>query len=243
MTTNPTPPRTRVMHPHTVAEIIDHTPLTREVVFRAQGDGICFKAGQFCTMHVPAEPKNLMRAYSFASDERVSKEFRLVLKFVENGPASKYVWGFKGGETVNFTGPFGRILFREPPSPQIVFLNTGSGITQHFSYLISKKEQYPNLKYRMLFGLRHETDIFYEKELNDLKKVLTDFHFEYVLSRPQGDWDGKRGYVQNFISEFDYKNVDTTFYLCGNGGMIKEVKQLLAENGFDKTKIFSEAFS
>lgn len=253
MTANPTPPRQRVMYPHTVAKIIDHTPLTREVVFQAQGEGICFKAGQFCTMHIPqvtatgdssdAKPKAIMRAYSFASDERSTKEFRLLLKYVEGGVASNYVWGFKGGETVNFTGPFGRIFFREPPSQQIVFLNTGSGITQHMCYLLSKKEQYPNLRYRMLFGLRHESDIFYRQQLEEIQKTLTDFKFEYVLSRPEGKWTGKKGYVQNFISEFDYKNIDTTFYLCGNGGMIKEVKQILAENNFDKTRILAEAFS
>ena len=103
-------------------------------------------------------------------------------------------------------------------------------------------KQYPNLKYRLLFGLRTEKDIYYEKELQQLQTELSDFKFEYVLSRPLETWTGKKGYVQNFIHEFDFMNTQTTFYLCGNGGMIKGVKEILEKEEFDKTRIHSEAF-
>ncbi len=124
-----------------------------------------------------------------------------------------------------------------------LFLNTGTGLSQHICYLLSKKDQYPHLRYRMLFGVRTENDMYYQKQMDELTQELKDFKFEFVLSRPQEDWKGKKGYVQNFISEFDYKNIPTTFYLCGNGGMIKEVKhQLLEVDGLDKSRIWSEAF-
>jgi NAD(P)H-flavin reductase len=63
------------------------------------------------------------------------------------------------------------------------------------------------------------------------------------LSRPSENWQGKKGYVQNFMADFDYKNIPSTFYLCGNGGMIKEVKhQLLEVDGLEKSQIWAEAF-
>ncbi|WP_413568179.1 FAD-binding oxidoreductase [Bdellovibrio sp. HCB117] len=228
-----------------VTEIIDHTPTVRELVLKTEEPGeFTFKAGQFVMLNVPqGEAKPILRAYSIASDDRIKNGFRLLFKFVENGVASTFVWALKGGELINFTGPFGKVFFQEPPTEQIVFLNTGTGLSQHICYLLSKKEQYPNLRYRMLFGVRSEKDMYYQKEVEALMKELPDFKFEFVLSRPSEEWKGKKGYVQNFISEFDYKNIPTTFYLCGNGGMIKEVKhQLLEIDGFDKTRIWSEAF-
>lgn len=228
-----------------VIEIIDHTPTVRELIIQAETPAeFNFKAGQFVMLHVPqGEAKPALRAYSIASDDRIKNGFRLLFKFVENGLASTFVWGLKGQEILNFTGPFGKVTFQEPPTEQIVFLNTGTGLSQHICYLLSKKEQYPNLRYRMLFGVRTEKDMYYQPEMDALQKELKDFKFEFVLSRPSESWTGKKGYVQNFISEFDYKNIPTTFYLCGNGGMIKEVKhQLLEVDGFDKTKIWSEAF-
>lgn len=235
---------TRVMYKMKVVEIIDHTPAIRELIIQTENPELFqFKAGQFVTLHVPQEPKPAMRAYSIASSDEQQNGFRLLFKYVENGVASTYVWALKAGDQLNFTGPFGRVFFKEPPTPQIVFLNTGSGLSQHYCYLMSKKKQFPNLRYRLLFGIRTEKDIYYRPELEALKKELSDFQYEYVLSRPSENWTGKKGYVQNFIHEFDYKNIDTTFYLCGNSGMIKDVKhQLIEIDGIDKSKIFSEAF-
>lgn len=235
----------RTVYHMRVTEIIDHTPGVRELVLQAETpQEFKFRAGQFVMLNVPqGEAKPVLRAYSIASDDRITNGFRLLFKYVENGIASTFVWSLKGGELINFTGPFGKVFFQEPPTEQIVFLNTGTGLSQHICYLLSKKEQYPNLRYRMLFGVRTEKDMYYEKEMAALEKELKDFKFEFVLSRPQDDWKGKKGYVQNFLSEFDYKNIPTTFYLCGNGGMIKEVKhQLIEVDGIDKTRIWSEAF-
>jgi CDP-4-dehydro-6-deoxyglucose reductase len=234
---------TRVRYKMKVSEIIDHTPTVRELVLEAtEPKEFNFKAGQFVTLHVPHDPKPAMRAYSIASDDRLKNGFRLLFKFVETGVASTYVWSLKSEEILNFTGPFGRVFFKEPPTQQIVFLNTGTGLSQHYCYLMSKKELFPDLRYRMLFGVRNEKEMYYQPQLDKLKTELKDFNYDFVLSRPSEEWKGKKGYIQHFIKEFDYLRMDTTFYLCGNGGMIKEVKQQLEQDGFDKTRIFSEAF-
>lgn len=234
----------RVIYNMHLQQIIDHTSNVRELVLKCkEPQNFQFKAGQFVMLHVPQpEGKPALRAYSIATDERDNTGYRLIFKYVENGKASEFVWSLKGDETLQFTGPFGKVFFQEPPTEQIVFLNTGTGVSQHLSYLESKKNQYPDLKYRMLFGVRTEADRYYEPQLNKLKSELKDFQWEFVLSRPQDNWTGKQGYVQNFIPTYDYMNVPTTFYLCGNGGMIKEVKQTLAAQNFDPKKIWVEAF-
>lgn len=91
--------------------------------------------------------------------------------------------------------------------------------------------------------MRSESDIYYEDHLQKLKEALPNFTYEYILSRPSESWKGRKGYVQHFLNDVDYKNTPTTFYLCGNGGMIKEVKQQLLEvDGLPKTSIWAEAF-
>ena len=226
-----------------VTEIRDYNPQIRELFLKCEDPKeFKFRAGQFVMLHVPAEPKPLLRAYSLATDENRTDGYRLIFKFVPDGPASKYVWALKGQELLDFTGPFGRLFFKEPPTEQIVMLNTGSGVSQHFSYVESNIKKYPDLKYRMLFGVRCEADMYYAEELERLKKQLKDFKYEFVLSRPSDKWTGKKGYVQNFIAEYDYLKVPTTFYMCGNGAMIKDCKALLAEQSFDPKLIFAEAF-
>jgi len=244
----------RTVYSMKVEKIIDHTHNVRELVLRTESpENFQYRAGQFVMLHVPVpDSKPALRAYSIASDERVKSGFRLLFKFVgtpdpgsgiPDGLASTYVWSLKGGESLKFTGPFGKVFFQEPPTDQVVFLNTGTGVSQHLSYLVSKKEIFPHIQYRMLFGVRSEKDIYLKDELDALAQEFPNFKYEFVLSRPSDKWKGKKGYIQHFIKEFHYKETPTTFYLCGNGGMIKEVKhQLLEVDGFDKTRLWTEAF-
>lgn len=235
---------TRIIRKMTVTKICDYTPQIRELFISCtEPKDFEFRAGQFVMLHVPTgEAKPALRAYSIASTDEKRDGFRLVFKAVEGGIASRYVWGLKEGAVLDFTGPFGRVFFKEPPTPQVVFLNTGSGISQHFSFIESNLKKHPELRYRLLFGVRHQSDIYYENELKRLKAELPNFEYHYVLSRADESWTGLRGYVQNHIDAFDYKSIDTTFYLCGNGAMIKDVKAKLSADGFDMTRVLAEAF-
>jgi len=246
---------TRIQRKMTVAKIADYTPQIRELFISCtEPKEFEFRAGQFVMLHVPPDLskgpndangkplKPALRAYSIASTDEIKNGFRLVFKFVEGGLASKFVWNLKENSVLDFTGPFGRVFFQEPPTEQVVFLNTGSGVSQHFSFIESNMKKHPNLKYRMLFGVRHEEDVYYQEELGRLSNGLKDFKFQYCLSRAKEDWQGLRGYVQNHIEAFDFMNVPTTFYLCGNGAMIKDVKAKLEAAGFDMKQVFAEAF-
>lgn len=236
----------RTIYQFKINKIIDHTQEIRELYLELNTPTeFKFKAGQFAMLHVPVDgaTKPALRAYSIASTDEQTNGFKLIFKFVENGVASQFVWGLKGNEILNMTGPFGKVFFQEPPTEQIVFLNTGSGISQHFCFLESKMKQYPNLKYKLFFGVRRESDIYYENELKRLQAQLPNFEYHYVLSRASDSWNGKKGYIQNFLSETNYKEIPTTFYLCGNGAMIKDVKhQLLEVDGLDKSRVWAEAF-
>lgn len=246
---------TRIIRKMTVKKIADYTPQIRELFIECtEPKNFEFRAGQFVMLHVPPDLSNgpndangkplkpALRAYSIASTDERKDGFRLVFKYVETGLASKYVWDLKEGAVLDFTGPFGRVFFQEPPTEQLVFLNTGSGISQHFSFIESNMKKYPALRYRMLFGVRHETDIYYQQDLERLKAGLKDFDFHYCLSRATDSWKGHKGYVQNHIDQFDYLKIPTTFYLCGNGAMIKDVKSKLESEGFDMKRVWAEAF-
>lgn len=240
-----TTPNLRTIYKMQVLSVNDLTPSVRELkVKTVEPQEFHFRCGQFVMLHVPdpSAPKPALRAYSIATTDSDHQGFTLLFKYVDGGKASQFVWGLKGNETLNFTGPFGKVFFQEPPTEQIIFLNTGTGLSQHLSYLQSKKHQYPSLKYRLLFGVRNEQEIYYQPILAQLQKELKDFQYDYVLSRPSADWVGKKGYVQNFINDFSYLKIPSTFYLCGNGGMIKEVKEKLLSEGLDKSRIWVEAF-
>lgn len=228
-----------------VSHIKDHTPWVRELRLECvEPKEFTFRAGQFVMLHVPDPdaPKPALRAYSLASSEAHKTGFTLLFKFVPNGKASIFVWQLRGGEVLDFTGPFGRVFFEEPPTEQVIFLNTGTGVSQHYSYLESKKEQYPNIDFYLYFGLRNEEEIFFQDELEKLKSQMPRFQYQFVLSQASAYWTGLRGYVQDHLPKHGVWTRPTSIYLCGNGQMIKQTKELLFEKQFDPKRLHFEAF-
>src|SRR5690606_33715639 len=125
------------------------------------------------------------------------------------------------------TGPWGKCLFKTPAPEQVLFICTGSGLSQHLSFLFSDAYKYPNTKFRMLIGVGNEQEVFYHKELAAAQARVESFEYAWTISRPTSEWKGKVGRVTAFINEFDYKSVPTHIYLCGRGEMIKDAKTVL----------------
>jgi CDP-4-dehydro-6-deoxyglucose reductase len=92
----------------------------------------------------------------------------------------------------------------------------------------------------LLWGLRSEADLFYRDELAALRSPRLSVHI--YLSQPQGDWQ-PRGRVSGAALDLVPLLRTPTFYLCGNGQMIEEVKAGLIARGVQrKRQIRTEAF-
>jgi ferredoxin-NADP reductase len=65
-----------------------------------------------------------------------------------------------------------------------------------------------------------------------------------TVTQPKGAHGGFQGRVTDWLRAqgVDFPWTQTEFYLCGNGAMITEVKQILAEKGVDKDSIHQEKY-
>jgi len=206
-----------------------------------------FAPGQFISVLIPgAGPggRDLRRAYSIASSPELmpSKNyFELCVKLVEGGPGTNYLNNLKIGESMKGHVPFGDFVYKTKAPRHVIFVATGTGIAPFRSMLLSKvyAENMP-LTTKLLFGARDNGDLLYTDELSPI--LSTDF--VQVLSRPSGAWPGFKGRVTDWLREnsptLDWKH--TEFYLCGNGPMIDEVKQIIANHGVDKSHVHQEIY-
>ncbi len=236
----------RILYDCKITAIRDLSPSVRELTIEfIQPKGFTFKSGQFVMMHVPdlERGKPAQRAYSIASSPQNPEVIRLVIKVYEQGKASTFIKNLKGGESLQMGGPFGRHFFHLPATPNIVFLCTGAGISQHMSYLQSHAADMKSSKVKMLLGVWNRSEIFYEKELSEVKKNIPGFNFEYVLDKSDEQWKGKTGFVTQYFDELLAGGTETLIYLCGNPNMIKGAKEILAARNFPADKIIAEAFN
>lgn len=222
-----------------LTKILDLTPTVRELYFTPEG-GFEFKAGQFVMLDIPHEGKMVQRAYSVASGEANTKDFKLVIKFYEFGVASKWVQTLKGGEDLTFSGPFGKFLLKEPPEKNVIFVCTSTGLAPLYSMLVSQGPKHKDTHYSVYMGVWNEKEIFYTKELEEAKKHTPNLDIHFVLDKAGPAWKGPTGYVTDHIAKLDLAN--TQFYICGNPAMIKSVREMLNTKNFPKEKVHTESY-
>jgi NAD(P)H-flavin reductase len=92
----------------------------------------------------------------------------------------------------------------------------------------------------LIWGLRSQRDLYYQEEFSGLSRTHPRFSPVTTLSRPEPGWAGPIGRVTTFVEKEIASVKNLSVYLCGNGGMIKEVTRIL--NGKGLCPIYREKY-
>jgi len=172
-------------------------------VFEVEGrDTFDYHPGQFVSAVATDESgKQQTRAYSIASAASGNK-FELCVNRVENGFFSNYLADLTDlsvGGTIQIHGPHGHFVLQEPITDSI-FVSTGTGIAPmrafaEWLFPADGADRSQGKDIWMVYGTRHETDIYYQDEFEALAKRAPNFHYLPTLSRALDEWAGLRGHV------------------------------------------------
>lgn len=203
-----------------------------------------YKAGQYLSLKINAEGER--RSYSLASWPTQEK-LELMVDTSPMGKGSQYILGLKPGDEVEILFPMGRFTIEdtlgEPTSNNLVFIATGSGIVPLRSMIHSLLEdKHYQGRVHLHWGMRHFSDLFWHEELKALEARFANFHFNLVLSKPDPNWTGCRGHVNDCLIEEYQTWRGWSAYLCGNQMMIQEVNKLLVSRGITPNQVYFEQF-
>ena len=157
---------------------------------------------------------------------------------------SNHLCNLEDGAKITFQGPFGDFILR-PPLRDTVFIATGTGIAPFRSmlhWLLAESDRHQERQFWLLFGARHEQDIYYREEFERLAAEHANFRFLPTLSRAGSEWKGLRGYVQQHLGEIVGMRSDIHAYICGLDKMVKANRELLKSLGWDRTSIRYEKY-
>jgi len=236
-----------------------------------------FAPGQFVSA-VATDPsaKQQTRAYSIASASKENR-FDLCVNRVENGFFSNYLADLTDlpvGGTIQVHGPHGHFILQEPITDSIL-LATGTGIApmRGFTQWLFPPEDGPEAGLDrsngkdiwLIYGTRHETDVYYQEEFEALAQRKPNFHYLPTLSRALPEWAGLRGYVQEHASriveeraarlglplpqppvDHTIPKADLSFdiycYICGLNFMVSAARERLAGYGWHRKQIVFERY-
>ena len=203
-----------------------------------------FVPGQWISLRrSKPDGEEITRAYSIASPPDGNR-LALCLNRVQNGFMSNYLCDLKEGAEIQGQGPFGNFILR-PPLRDTLFIATGTGIAPYramLQWLFADPERHLYKKFWLLFGSRHEADIYYHGEFRKLAAANPNFVYMPTLSRGGPAWQGLRGYVQEHVPGIVGTRTDMPVYICGLDKMVSANRELLKSLGWDRKSILYEKY-
>ena len=196
-----------------------------------------FNSGQY----VNIIKGNITRSYSIANCSNHKNKLEFFIKKYQNGLMSKYLFEeAKINDLLRIEGPIGTFFLRDSSYKDIVFLATGTGIAPIKSILQELEEssqEYQNKNFWVIVGARYQEDLIWKPNFKNL-----NIKYIPVLSRPENDWNGAQGYVQDVVLNQQINLDNTQVYACGSNDMINSAKELFFKNKLKENNFFSDAF-
>ncbi len=204
---------------------------------------ITFLAGQFVYVHVERDGTLIRKPYSIASPPSEAGRLELVVTLVAGGHVSSWFHAMQGGEKLTVEGPAGRFVLKEPGSSDLVLIATGTGVAPFRSMLLDLFRTGFERDVRLLFGVRHEDEILFERDWRGLAAAHPNFHFIPTISRPTSPkWAGEVGYVQTKVGKYVPAIEQKMFYVCGIVPMVNAVSDALRGLGIPPKQIRVEKY-
>lgn len=199
-----------------------------------------FTPGQFVTLSAEAGGKLISRAYSLCSMPNGNR-FELCLNLVDDGRLSPLIFALRPGDAIDCKGPTGFFVLRDPPRDSVM-IAAGTGIAPFRGIIPYALRRHPGIAITLLFGTRREDTILYREEWEKMAATHPNFRFWPSLSRAGDEWSGRRGHVQQHLSEALNGRMDVDVYICGLKVMVDDIRQRLKEAGFDRKSIVYEKY-
>lgn len=235
--------------PITLIESSMITPKVKHFTFQCDlSPAFQFIAGQFITVHFEYEGKLLKRSYSVANQPQQNNRIEFAAGFVEQGPGTQLLFNLKPGDTLQISGPYGRLTLKESLPSRYLLVATSTGVTPFRAMLGELKQrlsQNPQLKIVILQGVQKRDELLYGQEFLDFVHLHPQVCFRPYFSREKAEQlteNEYSGYVQTAFSELQLNPEQDMVYLCGNPSMIDDAFNALKEQGFTTHQVIREKY-
>jgi ring-1,2-phenylacetyl-CoA epoxidase subunit PaaE len=211
---------------------------------------IDYKAGQFLTLLIQHNKREVRRSYSLGSTPFHDKRLFITVKRKVNGEISRYLLDhFKEGDKITALAPSGRFIIYQPLSAIYFFIVAGSGITPVFALIKDLLYHHSSTRIILINQCRNEENIIYKKELIALQTQFNErFEIMQFFSRPVSD-EYAPSHLNNELLQkileqqtFNFHPSDLNFYLCGPVAFMRMAEFTIKLIGFSNDQIRKEHF-
>ncbi|MFC8751260.1 FAD-binding oxidoreductase [Pseudomonas oryzihabitans] len=234
-------------HPVRCVKVIQETWDVRTFCFTAEIPLMYFfKPGQFVTLELEIDGRQVMRSYTISSSPSVPYSFSITVKRVPGGQVSNWLHdNLKVGDNLAVHGPVGLFNAIDYPADKVLYLSGGVGITPVMSMARWFYDTNASVDMVFVHSARTPRDIIYQGELEHMAARIDNFALNLVCERTEHgeSWAGYRGYFDRRMLELmapDFR--EREIFCCGPTPYMNAVKAMLRELDFDMTHYHEESF-
>jgi ferredoxin-NADP reductase len=224
-----------------VLAVFDETPDVR--TFRlARPEGFAFKAGQFLTVRLRADAREVVRCYSISSPPAAAGYLEISVK--RQGLVSSALHAvLRPGSVLSVRAPAGRFVYPDDDDRPLLLLAGGIGITPLLSMLRHAVLTEPTRPVTLLYSARREGDFAFHDELVAIARRNPQVRVCLAASREASRPDVYPGRIDAPLLSATVPNLaDAIALLCGPSSMIAELTQVLHRLGTPPAQVRSELF-
>ena len=231
-----------------IEEIRPETPESFTFFLKeVNGKTITYKAGQFLTLLLYINGREIRRSYSLSSAPSVDKNLSLTIKRISNGEVSRYLTDqLTVGDLINTLLPAGRFIINNYEEELFCFIVAGSGINPAWSLIKHLLKNTSQQKILLIYQNRNEQTSIFRKELLLLWEGYRNrFSLIELFSQPADHHLLPQRLNNSLLEHLVKKYIQTTsvqFYLCGPSLFMKMAEFTLKTLQYNPLKIFKENF-
>ena len=188
-------------------------------------------------------PNGSTRSFSMASKPN-SNRVDFHIRRIDGGHFTEgRVSRLQAGEALNVELPLGSFHFRAQDYRPLLMIATGTGLAPIKAILEALMGNPDCPPVSLYWGGRTRADLYLDDQIRRWSERLYDFNYVPVLSRPDGDWNGRTGYVQDAVKADLSDLTEHAIYLCGSPLMISAAKSVFVGCGAAPSFIYTEGFT
>lgn len=199
-----------------------------------------FRAGQYLDFML-ADGRR--RAFSIANAPHDDELIELHIRHVDGGSFTDWMFNqMKERSILRVQAPLGTFTFDEQSDRPIIFVGGGTGFAPLKGQLEQAFRAGVSRPMHLYWGVRAERDLYLRDLPEGWVRNHPNFSFVPVLSEPDANWDGRRGFVHEAVVE-DFPDLAAyDLYMAGPPPMVVAGRTAFLAAGIPESQMHHDSF-
>lgn len=183
------------------------------------------------------------RSFSIANAEAPEGRLEFHLRVTPGGLFAHYVQDRMPERTIlRFEGPLGAFYIREDSSRPVLLMAGGTGFAPIKAMLERQFRRGTDRSFHLFWGARTGRDLYLDSLAREWVARHPNFRYTPVLSEPEADWSGERGFVHEALLRAYPMLTGYEVYMAGPPVMVHAGKKAFVAAGLDADHLYYDSF-